>query len=44
MGVPNIHVMRKSWDALEALCYTKEVNSAAFGMQVRFSISLFSSL
>ena len=34
MGVPNIHVMRKSWDALEALCYTKEVNSASFGLQV----------
>lgn len=41
MGVPNIHVIRKSWDSLQALCCTKGVNSAAFGMHVEGTRWLF---
>lgn len=35
MGVGNIHAVRKSWDALEALCFDRDAaNSANFGAQV----------
>lgn len=36
MGVGNIHAVRKSWDALEALCFDRDAaTSANFGAQVR---------
>ena len=35
MGVGNIHAVRKSWDALEALCFDRDAaTSANFGAQV----------
>jgi hypothetical protein len=35
MGVGNIHAVRKSWDALEALCFDRDAATAAnFGAQV----------
>ncbi|EWM23497.1 myotubularin related protein 3 [Nannochloropsis gaditana] len=41
MGVSNIHVIRKSWDALEVLCRRREGEGGGFGMQVENTRWLF---
>lgn len=34
MGVGNIHAVRKSWDALEALCLDRDAAASSFAVQV----------